>query len=59
MAQPIALPNYARMMIGSHEETIEEHNMMQALLIICLTVVAGCDTRLQEVNCCDGEDDGG
>ena len=47
MPQPITLPNYSHMAIGSQEEIIEEHIKMNALLIICLTMVARCDTRLQ------------
>jgi hypothetical protein len=35
------------MTIGSQEEIIEEHIKINALLIICLTMVPLCDTRLQ------------
>ena len=47
MPQPIALPKYSHMAIGSHKEIYEEGIKMKALLTICLTMVAECDTRLQ------------
>ena len=47
MPQPMTLPNYSRMMIGSQEEIIEEHIMENSLLIICLAMVTGSDTQLQ------------
>ena len=47
MPQPMTLPNYSHMEIRSHEEIIEEHIMKIDWLIICLTIDAGCDIRLQ------------
>ena len=47
MPQPMTLPNYSHIAIRPQEEIIEEHIKMNALFIICLTMVAGCDTRLQ------------
>ena len=38
MPQPIALPNYSHMAIGSQDELIEEDIKMNTLLIICLTI---------------------
>ena len=49
MPQPMTLPKYSYMVIGSQEEIIDEHIMMNALLIICLEMVVGCNTRLQSM----------